>query len=44
VPRDCRTSGDHNLNLWLGRMKRERDRLSDGQVEALNAIGMKWAQ
>lgn len=44
VPRGCRTSGGHNLNLWLGRMKRERDRLSDGQVEALNAIGMKWAQ
>lgn len=44
VPRSCKTSGGYNLNLWLGKMKRERERLSDGQVEALNAIGMRWAQ
>ena len=42
VPRNCQTASGYNLNLWLGRMKRERDNLSDGQITALTAIGMKW--
>lgn len=42
VPRNCQTANGYNLNLWLGRMKRERDTLSDGQITALTAIGMKW--
>ena len=42
VPRGCQTAGGYNLNLWLGKMKRERDSLSDGQINALTAIGMKW--
>ena len=42
VPRNCQTANGYNLNLWLGRMKWERDTLSDGQITALSAIGMKW--
>ena len=42
VPRGYQTSNGYNLNLWLSKMKREQDRLSDGQITALTAIGMKW--
>ena len=42
VPRDCLTSKGYNLNLWLGKMKREQSNLSNGQITALTAIGMKW--
>ena len=42
VPRSYLTSNGYNLNLWLSKMKREQDRLSDGQITALTAIGMKW--
>lgn len=42
VPSQTVTANGYNLNLWLGRMKRERDNLSDGQITALTAIGMKW--
>lgn len=42
VPRSYQTASGYNLNLWLSKMKREQDRLSDGQIVALTAIGMKW--
>ena len=42
VPRSYLTSNGYNLNLWLSKMKRERDSLSDGQITALTAIGMRW--
>lgn len=42
VPRSYLTSNGYNLNLWLSKMKREQDRLSDGQITALTAIGMRW--
>lgn len=42
VPRSYRTENGYNLNLWVGKMKREKERLSEEQIAALNAIGMQW--
>jgi len=42
VPRAYKTANGHKLNPWLCRMKREQDRLSEGQIAALSAIGMQW--
>ena len=42
VPRGVQTADGYNLNLWLGRMKREKESLSPAQISALTAIGMSW--
>ena len=41
VPRDCQTSNGYNLNLWLGKMKREQAMLNDRQIAALAEIGIQ---
>ena len=43
VPRSYQTANGCNLNLWLGKMKREQNSLSEKQITALNAIGMRWS-
>lgn len=42
VPNSCRAAAGYNLNLWLARMKREKDGLTDNQIKAQNEIGMNW--
>ncbi|MBR1473335.1 MAG: Helicase associated domain protein [Paludibacteraceae bacterium] len=42
VPLAYKTASGYDLNLWLAYLRRKQDRLSDEQITAMNAIGMKW--
>ena len=40
VPRAYQTANGHNLSLWLARMKREPEKLTEDQIEALADVGL----
>lgn len=42
VSRGCMTANGQSLNMWIHRMRREKDSLNDSQIKALNEIGMNW--